>query len=53
MPTAFGKLTTARWERGFAALRKFHAREGHCCPARRHVEGNFKLGQRVAVQRYR
>jgi len=53
MPTSFGKLNTARWERGFAALCKFHAREGHCCPGRRHVEGNFKLGQWVAVQRYR
>jgi helicase associated protein len=28
------------------------AREGHCCPSRRHVEGRFRLGQWVAVQRY-
>jgi hypothetical protein len=41
-----------RWERGFAALCKFRAREGHCCPPRRHVEGNFKLGNWVSVQRY-
>jgi hypothetical protein len=40
------------WERGFAALCKFRAREGHCCPSRRHVEGRFRLGQWVAVQRY-
>ena len=42
-----------RWERGFAALRKFRAREGHCCPSRRHIEGGFNLGQWVSVQRYR
>jgi Helicase associated domain len=42
-----------RWERGFAALRKFRAREGHCCPSRWHVEGDFELGQWVSVQRYR
>jgi hypothetical protein len=42
-----------RWERGFAELRKFCAREGHCCPSRRHVEGAFNLGQWVSVQRYR
>jgi hypothetical protein len=41
-----------RWERGFAALRKFRAREGHCCPSRRYVEGGFNLGQWVSVQRY-
>jgi Helicase associated domain len=41
-----------RWERGFAALSKFRAREGHCCPQRRHVEGDFKLGNWVSVQRY-
>jgi hypothetical protein len=41
-----------RWERGFAALCKFRAREGHSCPSRRHVEGKFKLGNWVAVQRY-
>lgn len=41
-----------RWERGFATLSKFRAREGHSCPSRRHVEGKFKLGNWVAVQRY-
>jgi Helicase associated domain len=41
-----------RWERGFA-VRQFRAREGNCCPSRRHVEGGFSLGQWVSVQRYR
>jgi hypothetical protein len=46
------KSNTERWERGYAALSKFRAREGHCCPWRNHVEGNFRLGQWVSVQRY-
>ena len=41
-----------RWESGFAALSKFRAREGHCCPSRYHVEHGFKLGQWVSIQRY-
>ena len=41
-----------RWERGFAVLSKFCKREGHCCPSRYHLEGNFKLGQWVSIQRY-
>jgi len=41
------------WARGFAALAKFRAREGHCCPSRHYIEDNFKLGQWVSVQRYR
>jgi Helicase associated domain len=44
---------TERWERGFTALCKFRAREGHSCPSRHHVERNFKLGDWVSVQRYR
>jgi hypothetical protein len=36
-----------RWERRFAALSKFHRRQGHCCP-----ESKFKLGQWVVTQRY-
>jgi hypothetical protein len=48
-----GEWRTSRWERGFAALCKFRAREGHCCPSRRHVEGGFRLEQWVSVQRYR
>jgi Helicase associated domain len=53
MASSSSKGHTRRWERGFAALSKFRAREGHCCPPRRHVEGNFKLGYWVSVQRYR
>ena len=41
-----------RWERGFAALSKFRKRSGHCCPPQTHVEGKFRLGQWVSVQRY-
>jgi len=52
VPTSSSKSNTERWERGFAALSKFRAREGHCCPERRHIEGGFKLGQWVSTQRY-
>jgi hypothetical protein len=41
-----------RWKNGFAALSKFQAREGHCCPSRYHVEGEFTLGAWVSTQRY-
>jgi Helicase associated domain len=47
------KWQTERWESGFAALSKFRAREGHCCPLQPRVEGKFKLGKWVSVQRYR
>jgi Helicase associated domain len=47
------KADKERWERGFKALSKFRAREGHCCPWRQHIEGVFKLGQWVSVQRRR
>ena len=39
------------WEKGFAALIKFKAREGHCRVRRLHIEGKYKLGQWVANQR--
>ena len=39
------------WERGFAALEKFKAREGHCRAPQGHVEGEFKLGSWVGSQR--
>ena len=39
------------WESGFAALTKFKACEGHCRVPRYHVEGAYKLGQWVSVQR--
>jgi hypothetical protein len=47
-----GQSNAERWETGFAALLKFRRREGHCCPSRHHIEGNFNLG-RVSVHRYR
>ena len=52
MPTGWYRANIDRWEKGFATLSKFRAREGHCLPSRYHVEGNFKLGQWVSVQRY-
>ncbi len=39
------------WERGFAELKKFKAREGHCRVPRHHVEGTFKLGKWINAQR--
>ena len=47
------KANIAHWEQGFAALCKFHAREGHCCPSKDHVEGTFRLGLWVSNQRHR
>jgi hypothetical protein len=49
----WSKLNTGRWERGFEALSKFRAREGHCCPLQRYAESRFRLGRWVSVQRYR
>jgi hypothetical protein len=53
LASSWGLSNTERWETGFAALLKFRRREGHCCPWRHHVEGNFKLGDWVSTQRYR
>ena len=39
------------WEKGYSALAKFKARKGHCRVPWRHIEGKFRLGQWVAVQR--
>ena len=39
------------WEEGFAALTTFKTREGHCLVPQLHLEGTFKLGQWVGVQR--
>jgi len=53
MASSWGRSNTDRWEQGFAALSKFRARKGHCLPSRHHVEGDYKLGQWVSVQRSR
>jgi superfamily II DNA or RNA helicase len=44
---------TEQWEEGFAALKEFHAREGHAKVLQTHKEGNLKLGVWVAGQRQR
>jgi hypothetical protein len=41
------------WEKGFAALKQFKAREGHCRVPRGHQEGGFELGTWVVNQRNR
>ena len=51
MASSRSKSHADRWERGFAALSRFRARRGHCCPSRHHVEGNFNLGSWVSTQR--
>jgi hypothetical protein len=42
-----------QWKEGFAALKEFHAREGHSKVAQTHIEGGRKLGVWVAGQRKR
>ena len=39
------------WERGFAALKAFKTREGHCLVPTLHIEGDLKLGYWVSTQR--
>jgi hypothetical protein len=41
------------WEKGFAALKQFKAREKHCRVSRGHQEGAFNLGTWVINQRNR
>ena len=41
----------SHWEKGFAALERFKARNGHCRVPLRHMEGEFKLGKWVVLQR--
>jgi predicted GNAT family N-acyltransferase len=43
----------AAWESNFAALAKFHTREGHCRVAKTYKEGELKLGAWVNKQRSR
>lgn len=45
-------LTTC-WEEGYSALERFKAREGHCRIRIKHIEGTYRLGQWVSVQRER
>ncbi len=42
-----------KWENGFAALRQFNQREGHCRVPRLHEEDGLKLGGWVSAQRTR
>ena len=42
-----------KWEQNFAALQKFHKREGHCLVAKKHEEDGQKLGSWVGTQRSR
>ena len=51
MAVSWSTSNTNLWEKGFAALSKFSAREGHCCPSYYHMEGDFKLGSWVSRQR--
>ena len=44
-------LTREPWEKGFAVLKQFQSREGHCRVPRRHQEGAFNLGTWVVNQR--
>jgi hypothetical protein len=39
------------WQRGFAALRKFRSREGHCRVPEAHIEQGYKLGAWAKQQR--
>jgi superfamily II DNA or RNA helicase len=39
------------WDKGFAALTIFKAREGHCRVPVSHLEGTYKLGQWASFQR--
>ena len=42
---------TQQWEQGFAALKVFHERHGHCLVPAKHNQDGFKLGTWVGTQR--
>jgi hypothetical protein len=42
----------AAWDEGFAALTRFIEREGHCRVSSRHMEGTYRLGAWVQLQRF-
>jgi hypothetical protein len=46
-------LDAEAWEAKFAALKDFHAREGHCRVPSKHQEDGLKLGSWVARQRFK
>ncbi len=48
---AWTLLVRDAWEKGFAALKQFQSREGHCRVPRGYEEGSFKLGRWVGRQR--
>jgi len=52
MNASYEAFATGEGKPPECALSKFRRRESHCCPSRHHMEGNFKLGQWVSVQRY-
>jgi hypothetical protein len=41
----------AKWKEGFASLKTFKARKGHCRVPTAHVEGTYRLGMWVGNQR--
>jgi uncharacterized protein (UPF0303 family) len=45
------RLARDSWEKGYAALRRFQSREGHCRVPRWYEEGSFRLGGWVRRQR--
>ena len=46
-------LRDCAWEEGYSRLLQFRRREGHCCVPQHHIEGAFRLGQWVNLQRTR